>query len=97
METKLKESPDRFAEMRAVYKFVVNGPDGGTWVIDLREVTFGVREGEEDADCTFQMRDEHFVDLFMGKLPPENALLTGKIKVSGDVLLAMKFGQLMKR
>lgn len=97
VEIKLTESPDHFAELKAAYKFVVAGPEGGTWIIDLREETFGVRESEEEADCTFHMQDNHFVDLFTGKLPPENALLTGKVKVSGDVLLAMKFGQMMKK
>ena len=37
------------------------------------------------------------MNLFDGKLSPENALLTGKVKISGDMLLAMRFGELLKK
>jgi len=96
VERKINAKQSDLMKIGAVYKFVVAGPNGGIWVVDLREDTFGVREGEEEANCTFDTEETHFMDLFTGKLPPESALLTGKVKVSGDVMLAMKFGQLLK-
>lgn len=97
VERKLREKPGDFTEVGAVYKFVIEGPEGGTWIIDLRRETLGVRETDEDAECTIQILDEHFVDLFTGKLPPESALLSGKIKLTGNVLLAVRFSELLKR
>lgn len=97
VERKIKEQPDDFTDVGAIYKFIINGPEGGTWIVDLRKESLGVRETDEDAQCTIQTTDEHFVDLFTGKLPPENALLSGKIKFSGDVFLAMRFADLLKR
>lgn len=97
VERKLKERPDDFTKVGAVYKFVINGPEGGTWIIDLRKESLGIREADEDAQCTIQTKDEHFIDLFIGKLGAENALLSGKIKFSGDVLLAMRFADLLKK
>jgi len=97
VEKKLRDRSHEFTQLRAVYKFVLNGPDGGTWIVDLREESFGVRESEEAAQCTFKASDENFIDLITGKLPPENALLTGKVKLAGDIGLAMKFGELIKR
>lgn len=97
VERKLREKPDEFSAVGAVYKFIIAGADGGTWIIDLRKETLGVRVSDEDAECTLEMLDEHFVDLFTGVLPPENALLSGKIKLSGNVLLAMRFADLLKR
>ena len=96
VEMKITERSTELSELRAVYKFELIGPDGGTWIVDLREETLGVREAEEDAQCTFKGSDTHFVDLFTGKLKPERALLTGKIKMSGDIGLAMKLGQVLK-
>ena len=93
---KLKERIHEFTELRAVYKFVLKGPDGGTWIVDLRQESFGVREAEEEAQCTFKASDKNFVSLVTGKLRPESALLTGKIKLAGDIGLAMKFGELIK-
>ena len=97
VERKIKEKSEELSEVRAVYKFELNGPDGGTWIVDLREESLGVRETEEEAQCTFRGSDENFVNLFTGKLKPERALLTGKIKMSGDIGLAMKLGQLLKK
>lgn len=97
IDRKLKEKAQEFSDASAVYKIVLKGPEGGTWMVDLREGSTGVREGSEDAQCTITTKDEHFVKLFEGKLSPENALLTGKIKLSGDVILALKFGELLKR
>jgi len=47
--------------------------------------------------CTIKAKDVHFVDMFTGKLRPESALLTGKIKMSGDIGLAMKLGQILRK
>jgi len=97
VERKLREKPDQFAEVGAVYKFIIEGPEGGTWVVDLRRETLGVRTSDEDAECTVEMLDEHFINLFTGALPPESALLSGKIRLSGNVLLAMRFADLLKK
>lgn len=97
VDRKIKENPEEYTELGAVYKFVLDGPDGGTWIIDLRKDTAGVREGDEEANCTFETQDVHFIELFNGSLPPENAFISGKLKLSGDVLLAVKFGELLKR
>ena len=96
VDRKLKERTEDFIQLRAVYKFVLKGPDGGTWIVDLRQESFGVRESEEEAHCTFKSSDVNFVSLVTGKLKPESALLTGKVKLAGDIGLAMKFGELIK-
>lgn len=97
VERKIKERSEELSEVRAVYKFELAGPDGGTWIVDLREETLGVRETEEDAQCTFKSKDVHFISMFTGKLRPESALLTGKVKMSGDIGLAMKLGQILRK
>ena len=97
IEKKIKDRSEKLSDVRAVYKFELNGPDGGTWIVDLRRETLGVRQTEEDAQCTFKSSDVHFVEMFTGKLRPESALLTGKIKISGDIGLAMKLGQLLRK
>ena len=97
VERKIKEKSSELSEFRAVYKFELNGPDGGTWIIDLREETLGVRQTEEEAQCTFKSSDVNFVNMFTGKLRPESALLTGKVKMSGDIGLAMKLSQILRK
>ncbi len=101
IDRKINERLTEYSKLGAVYKFILNGPDGGTWIVDLREDTYGVREAgeeeKEEANCTFNASDTHFIDMVDGKLRPENAFLTGKVKFTGDIALAMKLGDLLKK
>ncbi len=97
VDRRLKERGDEYKDVGALYKIVLEGADGGTWLIDFREGSMGVREEGGEADCTIETKDEHFVNLFDGKLSPENALLTGKVKIEGNMLLALRFGELLKK
>jgi putative sterol carrier protein len=50
-----------------------------------------VHEGTVDnPDLTVKMSDENFVKFFRGELNSAMALMTGKIKVKGDMNLAQK-------
>jgi len=96
MEERMRERAQDAKEVNAVYKFVLSGSQGGTWIVDMREDTLGVREGDEEADCTINMSDENFVKLVSGKLNPQMALVMGRIKISGDMGLAMKLGKVLR-
>ncbi|HEY7536329.1 MAG TPA: SCP2 sterol-binding domain-containing protein [Thermodesulfobacteriota bacterium] len=97
LQEKIVERSDEFSKIGAIYKFVLNGPSGGTWIVDLRKDTFGVREGNEEAKCVVTMSDENFVKLIEGKLNAETAFMTGKLKLYGDMGLAIKFGKLFQK
>ncbi len=48
------------------------------------------------ADCTIHLSEANLSKLIKGDLNPMTAFAMGKIKVSGDVSVAMKLGQLLK-
>ena len=48
-----------------------------------------------DAACTISASMDTFQDLFAGELDPTAAFMTGKIKIDGDMGVAMKLGQLL--
>jgi len=65
--------------------------DDGVVVINKREVT---REDME-ADCTITLSRKNLEKLLAGKLNPMTAFLTGKIKVQGDMSVAMQLQTLL--
>ena len=54
-----------------------------------------VTTGDGDADCTISASMDTFHDMFNGDLDPTAAFMTGKIKIDGDMSVAMKLGQLL--
>lgn len=47
-------------------------------------------------DCTIGISTDNLDRLLCGKLNPMTAFAMGKIKVSGDMSVAMKLGQMLK-
>jgi len=68
------------------------GPDG---MLTLRGDTAVLADSE--TDCTIRISTANLERLIKGKLNPVTAFATGKLKVSGDMTVAMKLGQLLSR
>jgi len=93
---RLKERADKIGSLKAVYQFEITGDGGGTWVLDLNAPGGKVTKGPSpDAKCTVTMDAANFSDLIEGKLNPQMAFMTGKLKVKGDMGLALKLGTIL--
>jgi putative sterol carrier protein len=55
-----------------------------------------VDNGLSTVDCTVETDDETYIAVETGKLNPQEAFMTGKIKVS-DLMQMMAFGGLFKK
>jgi len=87
-------------KVNAVYAFKVEGSEGGTWFIDLKNGAGSVGSGEPTsgaADVTFTLKEADFISMFQGKLKPTNAFMTGKLKLAGDMGKAMALEKMMKK
>ncbi len=51
----------------------------------------------EKPDVTFAMKDEDVFDLISGKINPQQAFFQGKIKIQGNMGLALKLTELQKK
>ncbi|XP_072220399.1 sterol carrier protein 2 [Leuresthes tenuis] len=81
-----------------VFAFKVkDGPNGRetTWVVNVKHGKGSVMtDPGEKADCTLSIGDKDLLDLMTGKLNPQTAFFGGKLKISGNMGMAMKLQDL---
>ncbi|XP_022610680.1 non-specific lipid-transfer protein [Seriola dumerili] len=99
IEKHLKEEGERLVKkIGGVFAFKVkDGPDGkeATWVVDVKSGKGSVtNDPDKKADCTLSMSDEDLLDLMTGKLNPQTAFFKGKLKITGNMGMAMKLQNL---
>lgn len=88
-----KAQSGNVAPVGAKIKFVL---DDQPIVIDGTGEANTVTTDDVEADCTVKMSFEDFLKLKDGELNPMMAVFSGKIKVSGDMSLALKLQSLLK-
>ncbi len=96
MPDRLKAKPDVVSKINAVYQFNVSGPGGGAWSVDCTAPGGRVAPGTADgARCTVVITDADLLNVVNGRLNPQMAFMSGKLKIQGDMGLAMKLQQIL--
>src|SRR5574340_739274 len=93
---RLKTKPDVVSKIGAVYQFNISGPSGGQWAVDCTTPGGAVASGAAaGAKCTVSATDADFLNIVNGKLNPQMAFMAGKLRIQGDMGLAMKLQQIL--
>jgi putative sterol carrier protein len=88
--------PQRFVPtaakgVNAVFQFELSGDDGGTYHVTVEDGSMKIGEGpSSNPSATIKMTSKDYVDMVNGKLSGTMAFMKGKLKVTGNVLLAQK-------
>ena len=92
----LAKHPEQAKQIGAKYQFNVTGDGGGQWFIDVSDSGPSVSQGNPGtAECTMEMDTESFQKVVEN--PQANGMqlfFSGKLKVSGTQMLAMKLQKL---
>ncbi len=84
--------------MNAVIQFKLSGDNGGDWHAVVKDGGCAVTEGTHASpNMTLTMTSQDYCDMIMGKLNGQMAFMSGKLKIAGDMGLAMKMQTLFKR
>lgn len=93
---KLNERAKRVKDFKSVMAIDLKGEGGGRFVIDFGKHPLEVIEdATKAAESTIIMDGTAFEEMLSGKLNPQMAFLSGKVKVDGNLGLAIKLGQLL--
>ena len=94
LEANLNSDPSKLAGLNAVYQFQVGE---GSYCVSIKEGKASVASGPTpDPNCTVTMAENDFLEMLSGKLNSQMAFMTGKLKVAGDMGLALKLGSFLK-
>ncbi len=89
--------PEKAQGVDAVIQFDLSGPQGGQWVATIKDGTCAVEKGTvENPKLTLMADALDYVGIFTGKVNPMAAFGEGKIKLKGDLGLAMKLMNFFK-
>ena len=93
----LPASLDRDAaeDVTAVYQFDLSGNQGGQYSVQVKDGTCSVQTGAHtDPHVTISMAGDDCLKLLNGKLNVPASVMTGRLRVSGDMGLAMQLKSL---
>ncbi|XP_004679078.1 PREDICTED: non-specific lipid-transfer protein [Condylura cristata] len=99
IEKKLEEEGEQFVKkIGGIFAFKVKDGPGGkeaSWVVDVKNGKGSVLlNSDKKADCTITMADSDLLALMTGKMNPQSAFFQGKLKITGNMGLAMKLQNL---
>lgn len=81
--------------MNSVYQFDLTGDGGGKYHLVISDGSLAVNPGShEKPSITVTMAASDFVNMTNGKLNPQLAFMSGKLRIQGDMGLAMKMQQI---
>ncbi len=89
----IKNKVGAHSALEAVIKFDFS--DDGVIHIDGTVSPTSITNEDKDADCTVKISISDFVKLAAGELNPQMAFMMGKLRVEGDMSLALQLGTIL--
>jgi putative sterol carrier protein len=97
-ESRATANTDAATSPNAIYQFNITGDGGGEYHLDLTKgkTSDFVGKGVHDSPgATITVSAEDWLGMLNGSLNPMQAFMSGKIKIDGDMTLAMSLQQVM--
>ncbi len=86
-----KLDPEEAEGFAAVYQFDLSGPEGGQYYLVIEENACRVAEGvHPEPHVTLSLTGEDCVKVLNGRLDGPSAFLSGRVRVTGDLALAVQ-------
>jgi putative sterol carrier protein len=89
--------PEQAGDMNAVIQFNLSGEGGGQWLVTIANREAQAAQGTAaNPTMTFSATAADYLAIINGQLNAMNAFMQGKVKVKGDMALAMKMQKLFR-
>jgi putative sterol carrier protein len=82
--------PDKAEGVEAVIQYHLSGAEAGDWVVTIREGKCMVERGTtESPTMTLKADSQDYKDIILGKLDPMAAFMQQKVKLTGNLNMAL--------
>lgn len=89
--------PEKASGVNAVIQFDLTGDNGGQFYLDIDDGSITVNDGMADnPKTTIVATTEDYFKVATGELGAMPAVMSGKLKIKGDMGVAMKMQQMFK-
>ncbi len=89
--------PEKAAGVEAVIQYHLTGEGGGDFIVTIKDGKCTVTEGvAENPKMTLTAEAEDFKNVLLGRMNGMKAFMDGKLKLAGDLNLAMKLTTFFK-
>lgn len=89
--------PEAAQGVDTVVQYRLTGAEGGDWIITIRDGQCQVVEGvAESPNLTLTADAQDYKDVILGRSNAMQAFMQGKLKLAGDLNLAMKLTSFFK-
>jgi putative sterol carrier protein len=83
------------AGLDAVFQYNIEGAESGAWYVVVKDQTCTVSEGvHAHPTVSLGMADKDWIAMCNGELDGMSAFMGGKLKISGDIMLAQRIASL---
>jgi putative sterol carrier protein len=90
--------PEKAGSTSAAIQFELSGANAGKWFVKIADGKATSGPGEvENPNLTFVADSNDYVKIFTGQLDPTAAFMSGKLKIRGDMGLAIRMQTMFRR
>ena len=82
----------------AVYQFDLSGDGGGKWYAAIKNDACQVTEGSHASpNITISMAAQDYLDMISGKANGQMLFMSGKLRIAGDLSLALRLQSIFQQ
>lgn len=87
--------PDKAVGVDVTVQVDIAGPNGGSWVVTIKNQKIEVKEGTHASPALLvMMAEKDYMDVVNGKVSGEKAFFSGKLRFRGDIGLALRLKEM---
>jgi putative sterol carrier protein len=88
-------NPANASGLSVVFQYHITGDEAGDWFVTVKDQACNVTPGISDSpNVSLTMADKDWLAICNGQLDGMSAFMSGKLKASGDIMLAQRIPSL---